>query len=867
MASATRRLTVEILGDASGLTSAFKKSEDAGNKWQKGLGKLGSGVGKLAKYAGVGALAVGAIGATVAVSTAKDLARIEKINAQTTAVIKSTGGAAGVATKEVEDLAGSIEAFSGVEAESVQEGANLLLTFKNIKNEAGAGNKVFDRTVMAMTDMSVAMGTDAKSGAMQLGKALNDPARGLSMLSRVGITFSASQEATIKKMVETGNAAGAQKIMLKELESQFGGSAKAAGETMTGQLARAEHAFGAMAESVMVGLMPAMLALSTWLNETGVPALQAAADWVVANWPAFRDVMVTAFQAIHAAVKVAVEWIRVNVVPTVQQMAATVTTIVNGLVTFWRRFGDDITAVVRTAFGLAFTIISGIVRQIQATVTLVMAALRGDWGKAWEALKTLALNPIKTLKTLLLTLFGEFLPALGALALNLGKGVAGKIWEGIQNGPLGKVAGFVKDKLLGFFDGAAGLVVSIKGKGGDLADALKHGARDGITDVGKGIGNAFIGFVNRIIGWLQKIPLVGDKLQKIPMLANGDIINRATLAVVGEDGPEAVIPLGPKRRKRGAQLLTHAARILGMPGDFPGPASVNRRIRPGEIPMLADGAIVMPGADWAGTYANMLAQNDSPNLLERVGNFAARGLAGVVGAMPDPPGGLPHPIGDLAASVKATLEQAIRELWAKRDQWDPGKLLEAFRWARSVMGRPYVWGGGHGGWNYGLPGYDCSGFASHAAKKAGAEIGAPGTTMSLHPLGRAGKASDRVTLGFRNMHIPDPRKQHMGARILGSWFQFGNPGRMGGGNGDWNTFRTLPGMPGYAQGTPFVPATGPAVLHRGEAVIPAAEASALRNGGGGGALVHIDRVTVADAGDIDRLASQLDRRIAMALSA
>ena len=34
---------------------------------------------------------------------------------------------------------------------------------------------------------------------------------------------------------------------------------------------------------------------------------------------------------------------------------------------------------------------------------------------------------------------------------------------------------------------------------------------------------------------------------RIPMLANGGIVNRPTLAMIGESGPEAVVPLGKGR--------------------------------------------------------------------------------------------------------------------------------------------------------------------------------------------------------------------------------------------------------------------------------------------------------------------------------
>lgn len=152
-----------------------------------------------------------------------------KIGVQTEAVLKSTGGAANVTAEEIANLAEHISEYSAIDDEAIQEGENLLLTFKNIRNEVGQGNDIFDQSTKILTDMSVAMKTDVSSGAIQLGKALNDPLKGISALTRVGVTFSDEQKKVIERLVETGDTAGAQKIILEELKSEFGGSARAAG--------------------------------------------------------------------------------------------------------------------------------------------------------------------------------------------------------------------------------------------------------------------------------------------------------------------------------------------------------------------------------------------------------------------------------------------------------------------------------------------------------------------------------------------------------------------------------------------------------------------------------------------------------------
>jgi hypothetical protein len=105
----------------------------------------------------------------------------------------------------------------------------------NIQNRVGAGNDIFNRATATVLDMSVALGQDTKNSAIQLGKALNDPVKGVTALQRVGVTFTRGQREQIDAMVKAGNVAGAQKVILAELNKEFGGSAKAQGDALGAQ--------------------------------------------------------------------------------------------------------------------------------------------------------------------------------------------------------------------------------------------------------------------------------------------------------------------------------------------------------------------------------------------------------------------------------------------------------------------------------------------------------------------------------------------------------------------------------------------------------------------------------------------------------
>jgi hypothetical protein len=141
----------------------------------------------------------------------------------------------------------------------------MLATFTNITNGLGPQNQIFDQATQTMLDLSVATGTDAKGAAVQLGKALNDPVKGISALTRVGVTFTQQQKDQIAALVKSGDTMGAQKIILAELNKEFGGSAKAAGDALT-PLDRLKIKFDDLQEVIGGKIVGAMNAVAKFIG-------------------------------------------------------------------------------------------------------------------------------------------------------------------------------------------------------------------------------------------------------------------------------------------------------------------------------------------------------------------------------------------------------------------------------------------------------------------------------------------------------------------------------------------------------------------------------------------------------------------------
>lgn len=77
-----------------------------------------------------------------------------------------------------------------------------------------------------------------------------------------------------------------------------------------------------------------------------------------------------------------------------------------------------------------------------------------------------------------------------------------------------------------------------------------------------GIGDIVSNIKDKISNSIGSIDLSGGSKRQF---ANGGYVNGATLSLIGEDGPEMVIPLGAKRRNRGKYLLKQAADAMGIP--------------------------------------------------------------------------------------------------------------------------------------------------------------------------------------------------------------------------------------------------------------------------------------------------------------
>jgi hypothetical protein len=306
------QLVVRFAGDTRDLGKATKRA-------QSSLSKFGGVAKKMAKIAAVGATAAaaGAVVVGKALFDASETAGTS--NARIEQVFKSMnqfGGGATKAASRVTKLSDTMARQTGIDQNVIKSGAAVLGTFSNISKSADKVGGTFDKTLGLATDLSAAGFGSVESASQMLGKALQDPTKGLTALRRVGVTFTEGQQKQIKAMQEAGNVAGAQKVILKGVQGQVGGVAKATANASD----QIRVGFSQIVEKVGLKLVPVFKMLTDFALNVLLPAFEkhvSPALVKLGNWMGDDGVMaarklVAGFKDVVARVKDVVGWIVKN---------------------------------------------------------------------------------------------------------------------------------------------------------------------------------------------------------------------------------------------------------------------------------------------------------------------------------------------------------------------------------------------------------------------------------------------------------------------------------------------------------------------------------------------------------------------------
>ena len=212
--------------------------------------------------------------------------------------------------------------------------------------------------------------------------------------------------------------------------------------------------------------------------------------------------------------------------------------VVGNLTNSFKTWGDIISKVV-----------ASVTKIFQGLIDYFVGIFTHDADKAWKGIQQIFEGFSSFLKTIFCT---DWTKSLGLLGIGL-------------NGFLAKVKS-IWEMMKGVFNG---IITFIKGvfsgnwrKAWEGVKQIFHSVISGLGNMFKAPLNAIISGINTFIRGINKIkvpdwvPGVGGKgfhISEIPRLAKGAVVDRATPAVFGEAGAEAVIPL--QRNTKGLDMI------------------------------------------------------------------------------------------------------------------------------------------------------------------------------------------------------------------------------------------------------------------------------------------------------------------------
>jgi hypothetical protein len=264
-------LVVHLMAQTQHFEQGMRRGKSHTDQMRSSVGHL---AGSMKMLAGAFGVSLGIGGLVMGLRKSMSLAQEQiKQEQKLEAVLRATGHAAGFSSAQLIENASALQRVTNYGDETIIGAQAVLATFKEIKGD------VFKDATASILDMSAVMGTDLQAAAIQVGKALNDPIKGVSALSKVGVSFTSQQKDQIKAMQEAGDVAGAQKLILAELASEFGGAA----EAMADPVQQLKNSMGDLAEAIGVQLLPfaRMIAedLTQPTNDAATAAKQSASEF------------------------------------------------------------------------------------------------------------------------------------------------------------------------------------------------------------------------------------------------------------------------------------------------------------------------------------------------------------------------------------------------------------------------------------------------------------------------------------------------------------------------------------------------------------------------------------------------------------
>lgn len=374
MADSDFKVKAIIEANTTNFDNGMKKAQASATNLSNTFGNLSKVITKALSFAGltVGVKAIADFGKEC-VKSADSANKSFKILNNT---LKVTGATAWTSTEELVKMSEDIAHSTNYTVGEIQDMQSVLLGFRNITGET------FKEASDAVTDMATVMGMDLKSAVQTVGKALDDPIKGLDSLRRQGFAFTDEQKKELEILVKNGEQLKAQKIILDELSTTYGGASKSAQSSFDKQ----KDAIIELKETIGNQLMPifSQMADASANSLRGLTEIVKKIDFasIVAHFEYVVDIVKEFLMMFYNNIKETFSKLGIQLEFSSDNFETWKENIYNSL--------NNLYKIIQNVFGL------------------VNALIDGDWQVAWEYAKLIVLRIENQIQMAVDSMFGGF---------------------------------------------------------------------------------------------------------------------------------------------------------------------------------------------------------------------------------------------------------------------------------------------------------------------------------------------------------------------------------------------------------------------------------------------------------------------------
>lgn len=254
-------------------------------------------------------------------------------------------------------------------------------------------------------------------------------------------------------------------------------------------------------------------------------------DVTSAVWNAVRDIIVGVWEKVSEVTKTVLNTIK-NVVSTIfNAVKDVITDVFNKIKDTITNIWNNISNTIKNILSTIQNTITNTFNTIKNTVANVFDTIKNTISNAWNAVKNVTSNVLNTVGNVVSNIFNGIKTTISNIASYIGNGFK-SAWSNAWNG---------------------------------VVNVFKN-IWNGLTDFIKAPLNFMIDMLNKLINGLNHIKLpswvpgiggMGINIPNIPRLAQGGIVDKPTIAQIGEAGPEMIVPL------KNTDFVTKMANAVG----------------------------------------------------------------------------------------------------------------------------------------------------------------------------------------------------------------------------------------------------------------------------------------------------------------